>query len=157
MTIPSRFKRVGRMVTTDTIALILFSICTGATTLFYEVVVADINIEQWLGIRLLFGIPRFALARLCGKLTDWIRLQLFGISQNRFQKAIADTTALCLYSIPLYIMSVLIIGISVQQIKIMSIIYFADIIIFGWSYGMILDWIRTRFITYITTCKEQTT
>lgn len=138
-------KRAGRTVSADTVALILFALCAGALTLLYEVVIAGLALGQWAGIRILYNALRFAGARICGKLTDKVRQHLLGTSRSRFRKAIADTIALSLYQLPIYVVSALIMGASIRQIAITSTIYLGDNVLLGWLYGVILDWVRRRF------------
>ena len=132
-------------ITTDTIALVIFSICaSGGLTVLYELLIIDMTKGQWLVFRVLYNILKFSGAYFCVKITDWMRLRILKTSQNRFHKAIADTISISIYQIPLYIMSGLIMGINIIQLLIVSSIYLVDNMILGWLYGVILDWTRKK-------------
>jgi len=143
--IKPQVKRVSQTIFADTIALFLFSVCAGIPTLFYEILIAKLTLEQWAGVRIFYNILRFAGAYFCAKLTDKIRRRLPGHSNSRFQKAVADTIALSLYQFPIYIISALIMGAKFRQIAIMSTVRLVDTIMLGWLYGIFLDWARSRF------------
>jgi hypothetical protein len=135
------------MVTADTIALLLFSSVASIFTLLAEVAVAGMSIKQWFWIRVIFNPLRFAGARFLGMLTDSLRRSILGKSHNPFLKVVADTLALWLYNLPLYIASGIIMGATRRQITISSSMQFLDTLCTGWLYGIILDRVRAYFKT----------
>ena len=95
MTILSRLKRAGRMVTADTIALLTYGVVGIAFTLFGEIGAAEITGRQWIGLRILFNSFRLAGTQLelCSQLTDSVRQWLLGTSTHRIRRTVADGIA----------------------------------------------------------------
>ena len=53
-------------ITTDTIALVIFSICaSGGLTVLYELLIIDMTKGQWLVFRVLYNILKFSGAYFC--------------------------------------------------------------------------------------------
>lgn len=139
-------KNLHKQVAADTIALAIYSAIVGiGTTLLYERALAGFTWEQWAALRVVYNVLRFGGARLCGKLTNWVRWRIGGDNPNRWRKAVADGCALAVYQEPIYIVSALLVGVTWQQIALTAPIYILDSILFGWVYGIILDSVRKRF------------
>jgi hypothetical protein len=134
--------RAVKMAGVDTVAMVLFSVIGGVLTIGYEVGLLGLTGQQWLAIRLLYNPARFIGARLCGKLTNWIRFHLAAESPNWWQKAVSDTIAVSVYQIPIYVLSALIAQVEPGIIGIAVLMYLLENICIGWLYGVILDWVR---------------
>jgi|GEM_PF-1277233 len=143
-------RRRWNRVLADTIAFGLFGFAVGAvTTILYEMVLFGFTFRQWIGIRIFFTILRFVFAFVCGWLTDFLRQHFPGAAHNRFWRAMAEATALTVYQMPLYVVSALIVGVDWHKIAFMSGIYLLENFLFGWLYGLILDWTRKKFAAYL--------
>lgn len=138
-------KEIWRRYQIDVIALIIFGLLTGFTTIIYEVLLAGASPEQWLGVRVLYNILRFAGAYLLGDLVEKIRTKL-APKGGFIRKALADACALSLYQVPIYCISALIMQVSLKSIIITVVLYILDNIFLAWVYGYSRDQVKIFFL-----------
>jgi hypothetical protein len=137
-------KEIWRRYRIDVIALIIFGLVTSFTTIIYEVLLAGTSPEQWLGIRIIYNILRFAGAYLLGDLIEKIRAKL-APKGGFISKALADACALSLYQLPIYFISALIMQVSLKSMLITAVLYVLDNIFLGWVYGYTRDRVKIFF------------
>jgi len=125
------------------VAMIVFGIITSFTTIIYEVLLAGATAEQWLGVRVIYNILRFAGAYFLGSLIEKVRLK-FGRQSGFIYIALADAISLSIYQLPIYFISALIMQVSIKTMVITALLYILDNLIFGWLYGFIFD--RTKIL-----------
>lgn len=125
-----------------TVTLALHGIIGGAVVFILEVLVVGINLDDWVGIRLLYNIALFAGGKYCQQLTDYLRLKFRSNSTHPFRRALADTLALASYKIPLFALSAAIFQLEVGKIIGACLLDFVEIAGTGWLYGVILNWVR---------------
>lgn len=113
----------------------------------YEIVFFSIAQEKWILVRLFYNGIKYFTFFIPAKLDDYFRTTFLRTSQNKFYEWIADGLALSIHQVPIYIVSAVIFGISIEKITLISLIYLADNFVFGWVYGIVLKWMRERFIT----------
>jgi hypothetical protein len=138
-------KRFFRKITADTLALIIFSVATGALGIMFERWVAGLSWVQMGGIRLAYNLLKYALGGICGRIADWLRKLLMGSSKHPFRSALADGLALSVYQIPLYVACALLAQASPKKVAVMVAFYSVNNLVLGWLYGAILNRVRTWF------------
>lgn len=134
-----------RKLTADSVTFLLYTAYTGWIIIAYERYVCDLLIEQVALLRLMSGVPRALLAFLCGAMEEAIRKRIRGNAQGFWRRVVSGTMALCLFQLPIYIASALIMRVGAEQILITCGIYIAIDILFGWSYSVLLDCMRGWF------------
>lgn len=134
-----------RKLTADSITFLLYTAYTGWIIIAYEKYVCDLLIEQVVLLRLMSGVPRMLLGFLCGAMEEAIRKRIRGDVQGFWRRVVSGTLSLCLFQLPIYITSALIMRVGTGQILITCGIYIAIDIAFGWSYSVLLDRMRGWF------------
>ncbi len=117
----------------DTLALLIYGVVGGIVPFFFENIILGLSVKQWAGIRILY-LSRYIGGYICGRMADFFR--------RHFCRIVADIIALCIYELPIYIASALIVRASFRQIFLGSVIQIISNAIFGWLYGFILDRMR---------------
>ncbi len=125
------------------VAMIIYGIVTSFTTIIYEVLLAGATAEQWLGVRVIYNVLRFAGAYFLGSLIEKVRLK-FARNKGFIYVALADAISLSIYQLPIYFISALIMQVSLTTMVITALLYILDNLIFGWLYGFIFD--RTKLL-----------
>lgn len=134
------------MLIADGISFLLYTVYTGWILVGYEKYLCDLTVEQVALLRLMSGVPRAVLGFLfCGALEEAIKHRIRGDAQSFVRRAAAGTLALCLFQLPIYAASALIMRIDAEQILITCGIYIAIDIMFGWSYVAVLERMRRWF------------
>ena len=135
-----------RRMTADGIVFLLYTVYTGWILVVYEWHFCDLVVGQVAMLRMMSGVPRTLLGFLfCGALEETIRRRIKGETPSLVRSTVAATLALCLFQLPIYITSALIMHLGVEQILITCGIYIAIDIVFGWSYAILLDRMRRQF------------
>lgn len=137
-----------RRIIADGITFFLYTACTGWIIVGYEKYVCDLAIEQVAILRMMSGVPRVALGFACGMVKNAVKRRWFAGSSEFLSQAAAGAIALCLFQLPLYVGSALILSTGARQIIVTCILYIASDILFGWSYVYLLEYIRARFRVY---------
>lgn len=142
----NKVRNYFRTLTADTFALLVHGTITSASTYVYEVVFFSVHEEKWLAIRILYNLFRYASARVPAKLAYYFERSFLKNSENRFYEAIADWLALSIHQIPLYIISAALFRMNWKTILYICLVYLFDNFIFGWLYGVLLKWMRGKFL-----------
>jgi hypothetical protein len=143
-----RLKKAIQSKLIDILAFSLYKLLTFAPAFLYEVAYVGITVKQYLVVRLLKNVLLFALSFLCRDLRDKIKQYIPGSSDKQLGKAVAEGTALSLYQLPFYVVSMLVIAteVSSHELSIASVIYFSINVLTGRLYGVLLDQVRLRFV-----------
>ena len=137
-------EKVGREVVADTLALFLFSLAGFLFTIFYEMLIIGISVQQWLGIRIVYNALKFPTAVLCAKLNDFLRRHFVKESSSWWVKAGVDTLSVWLYQLPIYVVSAAVVGMSSGQVLAGCAFDLIEYVVVGWTYGPLLVWSRAR-------------
>ena len=138
-------QRLLRKVTADTLALAIFSLLTGIFGLLFERYAVNLTLVQMAGIRFFYNLLKYLFAEGCAQIADALRAKLMGNSKHPFRRALADGLALSGYQIPIYLACCLVAGAKFGQVATVCVFYLFNNLALGWLYGMILNWVRTRF------------
>lgn len=138
-------RRLLRKITVDTLALIVFSVFTGAFGLLFERYVASLSLVQIAGIRVGYNFLKYTFAEVCAQIADGLRIKLMGNSKHPFRRALADGLALSAYQLPIYLGCALVAQARPKQMAMMSAFYLMNNMALGWIYGIILNGIRAWF------------
>lgn len=143
----TRIRKKIQMRAAELTALVVQGLFVSASTFVYEVVFFTIAQDTWGYIRLLYNGIKYITFHIPAKLDDYLKTTFLRTSKNRFYEWMADGLALSIHQVPIYIVSAVIFGISVEKIALISLFYLADNFAFGGLYGILLKWMREKFIT----------
>lgn len=74
--IKSRSQKIWERIKVDTIAFIIFGVVTSIVTIIYEVLIAQVEINQWWQVRILYNVIRLLGVYFLGKMTDQLRVKI---------------------------------------------------------------------------------
>lgn len=143
----ARIRKKVQMRFAELVALIVQGLFASASTFVYEVVFFHIAQDEWGFIRLLYNGIKYFTFFIPARLDDYFKTTFLRTSQNRFYEWVADGLALSIHQIPIYIVSAMIFGINAEKIILISVLYLVDNFAFGGLYGILLKWMREKFIT----------
>lgn len=130
-------KRIWQRSRDNIFATIIYGLITFSMTILYEKIIVGLNWQEWVGARVIYISVRYTFIFILDYLIDYFRSLTI--------KFLADALALSLYQIPIYTIAALIMGVPHNLIIIVTLIYIADNLLFGWLYGYILDKTRRFF------------
>lgn len=128
-------------------ALVVQGLFASASTFVYEVVFFHVAQDEWGFIRLTYNGIKYLTFFIPPKLDDYFKTTFLRTSQNRFYEWIIDGLALSIHQVPIYIVSAIFFGINAEKVILISVLYLADNFAFGGLYGILLKWMREKFIT----------
>jgi len=137
-------EKVGREVVADTLALFLFSLAGFLFTIFYEMLIIGISVQQWLGIRIVYNTIRALTAVPLARFNRFLRRRFVKESSNWWVKPAVDTLSVWLYQLPIYIVSAAVVGMSSGQVLAGCAFDLIEYVAVGWTYGPLLTWSRAR-------------
>ena len=143
----ARIRKKIQMRAAEFTALVVQGLFASASTFVYEVVFFHIAQDEWGFIRLFYNVIKYLTFFIPARLDDYFKTTFLRTSQNKFYEWIADGLALSIHQVPIYIASAMIFGIGTEKIILISIIYLVDNFVFGGLYGILLKWMREKFIT----------
>jgi len=133
---------LARRFSVGTTTFVLHGLAGGIIVFLIEVLAVGISFDSWLYIRIAYNIVYFDNSALCIRFTDYLRLKFQGNSIHPFRRVVADTLSLAAYKIPLFASIALLFNLDGEKILWACFFDVGEIILTGWLYGIILDWVR---------------
>jgi len=134
-----------KLILADMIAFSVYCVWTGGISVIFEILYSDATTWQWAKTRVVYFVLKVGLSTsYLPRLTFFLRKVLRSNSKHWLQQGLADSLSVPLYQQSLYIPSALIVGASFAATVSAASLYFADGMLTGWVYGLLLNWCRKK-------------